>query len=69
MDLITLTRKKGVQFEIGLRNHVITTDMSVAEGGDDGGPSPVELLGAAAGASLSLCIFSWFKSRPGKTKG
>jgi len=68
MDLITLTRKKGVQFEIALRGHVITTDMSVAEGGGDEGPSPVELLGLAAGACFATMLQSYCDAR-GYTDG
>ncbi|MFC1575311.1 OsmC family protein [Gemmatimonadota bacterium] len=63
MDLITVTREEGVKFSIRIRDHVITTDMSVAEGGSDGGPAPVELLGAAAGACLATMVQSYCDSR------
>lgn len=54
MDLITVTRDEGLRFSIKIRDHVMTTDMSVEEGGKDGGPNPVELLGAALGACLAI---------------
>ena len=54
MDLITVTREEGLKFSVRLRDHVMTTDMSVAEGGNGDGPSPVEYLGVASGACLAM---------------
>ena len=68
MDLITVTRNEGLQFSIRIRDHVITTDMSVDEGGADGGPSPVEILGSAAGACLATMVQAYCDSR-GYTDG
>ena len=42
MDLITVTRKQGLEFAVGLRDHELTTDMAPAEGGHDAGVNPVE---------------------------
>ena len=63
MDLITVTREEGLKFSVQLRNHVMTTDFSVGEGGKDGGPSPVEYLGVAAGACLATMVQAYCDAR------
>ncbi len=68
MDLITVTREDGLKFSIRIRDHVITTDLSVEEGGRDGGPSPVEILGSAAGACLATMVQAYCDNR-GYTDG
>jgi putative redox protein len=68
MDLITVTREEGVKFRVQIRNHVFYTDMAEQEGGADGGPAPVEFLGAAAGACLATMVQSYCDSR-GYTDG
>ena len=68
MDLITVTRDEGLKFKIRVRDHVFTTDMAVDEGGMDGGPAPVEILGAAAGACLATMAQAYCDSR-GYTDG
>ena len=68
MDLITVTREENLRFSVKLRDHVMTTDMSEAEGGDDGGPSPVEFLGIASGACLATMVQAYCDAR-GYTDG
>ena len=68
MDLITVTREEGVKFSVRLRDYVLTTDMSVAEGGTGAGPSPVEYLGVASGACLATMVQAYCDSR-GYTDG
>ncbi len=68
MDLITVTREEGLKFSVQLRGHVVTTDMSVDEGGEDGGPSPVEYLGVASGACLATMVQAYCDTR-GYTDG
>jgi putative redox protein len=68
MDLITVTRQGGLAFTVRLREHQLTTDMSVAEGGQDAGPNPVELLGAACGACLGIMVQT-FCNEHGYTDG
>jgi putative redox protein len=63
MDLITVTRAEGLTFEVRLRDHVMTTDFSVGEGGVDGGPSPVEFLGVASGACLATMVQAYCDTR------
>jgi len=68
MDLITVTREEGLRFSIRIRNHVMTTDMSVKDGGQDGGPAPVEIMGASMGACLATLVQAYCNTR-GYTDG
>ena len=68
MDLITVTRKAGLAFTIRLRDHVVTSDMSVAEGGRDTGPNPVELLACSVGSCLAT-MTQEYCDRRGYTDG
>jgi uncharacterized OsmC-like protein len=56
MDLITVERKDGLAFAIRVRGHVITSDMSAAEGGRDAGPNPVELLACSVGSCIATMV-------------
>lgn len=56
MDLITVTRKEGLQFGIRVRGHQITSDMAESDGGHDGGFSPAELLASALGACTAMIV-------------
>jgi len=68
MDLITVTREAGLQFKIHVRGHVVTADMSAKEGGQDAGPSPVELLAGSLGACIGMMVQSYCQ-RHGYTDG
>jgi len=56
MDLITVTQKENQEFVVKVRKHEVTSDMSVADGGQDHGPQPVELMVGALGACLGKAI-------------
>jgi putative redox protein len=56
VDLITVARRSGLAFTVRLRDHVLTTDMSPAEGGTDAGPNPVELLACSVGSCLATMV-------------
>jgi uncharacterized OsmC-like protein len=56
MDLITVTRKDGLEFNIRLRGHEVTSDMSTGDGGRDAGPSPAELLASSLGACTAMIV-------------
>ena len=58
MDLITVTRKDGLEFSIRVRGHEVTSDMSEKDGGRDAGPSPVELLAGSLGACIAMMVQS-----------
>jgi len=59
MDLITVARNDNLQFNIRVRGHEVTSDMSVKEGGRDAGPSPVELLAGSLGACVAMMVQSY----------
>jgi putative redox protein len=56
MDLITVRRKDGFAFDIRVRGHQLTCDLSEKDGGQDRGPSPAELLAASLGACTAMMI-------------
>ena len=56
MDLITVTRKSGLEFNIGVRGHEVGCDMSEKDGGRDRGPSPVELFAGSLGVCIAMMV-------------
>ena len=54
MSLISITRRSGLEFAVQLRNHEFTSDMSEADGGQDKGPSPSELLVGSLGVCIAM---------------
>jgi uncharacterized OsmC-like protein len=56
MDLITVEKQDGGAFRFSVRRHEVTSDMSVAEGGQDLGPSPVELVGGALASCIAIMV-------------
>ena len=56
MDLITITRKAGLEFGISVRGHELTSDMSAADGGQDAGLSPAELFATSLGACVAMLV-------------
>ena len=59
MDLISIERKAGKAFELRVRGHALTIDMSKEEGGADDGMNPVELLASSLGALIELPAMLW----------
>jgi len=62
MDLITVTRKDGLEFNIRIRGHDVTSDMSAKDGGRDRGPSPVELLAGSLGTCIAMMVQGYCQS-------
>ena len=56
MDLITVTRKDGLEFNTRVRGHVVTSDVSAKDGGRDQGPSPVELFAGSLGSCITTMV-------------
>ncbi|MEO7106248.1 MAG: OsmC family protein [Rhodoferax sp.] len=63
---IQLQRKPATQLAqtVQIRNHHLNSDVSVAEGGDDAGPSPHDFYDAALGACKALTVM-WFAKKKG----
>ena len=61
---ITIVRDQSqpMRHEIHVRDHQITADGSVEEGGHDDGPSPHDLYDAALGACKALTVV-WYAKR------
>lgn len=49
---LTVTFREGARFDIRSRSHVVVTDQPIEDGGQDAGPSPVELFVG----SLASCV-------------
>jgi len=56
MDLITIERESGLEFDIQVRGHTVRADMSARDGGQDGGPAPAELLAGSLGACVAMMV-------------
>ena len=68
MDLISINRRDGKAFELRVRGHALTIDMSKEEGGADEGMNPVELLSGALGACIAIMVQTYCDSH-GYTDG
>ena len=53
---IIVTHEGGLAFAAQVGSHRIITDQSRRGGGDDRGPSPIELLGASLGSCIALYV-------------
>ena len=53
---IVVTHEGGLTFAAQVGSHRIVTDQPIRSGGDDRGPSPVELLGASLGSCIALYV-------------
>ncbi|NIO27704.1 MAG: hypothetical protein GTO29_04020 [Candidatus Latescibacteria bacterium] len=56
MDLISITRKSGLEFAIQVRGHQAISDMLEDDGGRDQGLSPSELLVGSLGACIAMMV-------------
>jgi uncharacterized OsmC-like protein len=56
MDLITISRREGLAFDVRVRHHEVTSDMSLADGGHDAGFAPVELFAGSLGACIAMMV-------------
>jgi putative redox protein len=68
MDLISITRRDGKAFELRVRGHALTIDMSKEEGGADQGMNPVELLAGSLGVCIAIMVQTYCDSH-GYTDG
>ena len=63
---IALQRKSGEALSqtVHIRQHLLLSDVSVAEGGTDEGPSPHDLYDAALGSCKALTVL-WYARKKG----
>lgn len=58
-----VTHAGGAKFSIKIRSHEIMVDQTVAGGGCDSAPTPLELLGASLGSCIAYYIHQFLHTR------
>ena len=66
---ILVTHDRDARFIAQVRSHRIVVDQTVPGGGEDSGPEPIELLGAALGTCVAYYIGEFLKARGLSTDG
>ena len=56
MDLIAVTRKEGLEFNIRVRGHEVSSDLYEKDGGEDRAPSPAGLLTGSLGSCIAVMV-------------
>lgn len=59
MELITVDRRKGLAFDVRVRDRVVSCDMAPRDGGAGDGFTPVELYAGCVGACIAMAVQSW----------
>lgn len=60
---IVVTHEEGLRFAAQIREHRLITDQPARAGGEDIGPSPMELVTAALGSCVALYVHQFCVSR------
>lgn len=60
---IVVTHQAGVRFAAKVGAHTLILDQPVSGGGEDAGPSPLELLGVGLGACIALYVHRFLVTR------
>lgn len=58
-----VTHVRGEQFSVRIRSHEIVVDQTIAAGGNDSAPTPLELLGASLGSCVAFYVHKFFHAR------
>lgn len=66
---IVVTPESGSRLSIQVRGHHLTVDQPLQDGGDDDGPMPIELLGAALGACVAHYVQQFLRARRHPVEG
>jgi uncharacterized OsmC-like protein len=59
MELITVSRKSGLSFDVCVGRHHMTCDMAPEDGGTGAGFSPVEMFAGSLGACIAMTVQSY----------
>jgi putative redox protein len=59
----TVTHLSNSRFAIRIRSHEIFVDQTIAGGGNDAGPTPLELLGAGLGSCIAYYVHQFLHTR------
>lgn len=60
---IVVTHDHGTCFVAQVRSHIVRVDQPIAAGGDDEGPTPLELLGVSLGSCVALYVHAFLEAR------
>ncbi len=63
MNLITITHKDGLAFDVRVHKRRVATDMAPADGGQGKGFTPAELLAGALGACMAMQVQGYCDAR------
>lgn len=66
---IVVTHDGGLRFAAQVRSHRIVVDQPERAGGADGGPMPIELLGASLGTCIALYVHQFCQARQLSSEG
>ena len=66
---MTISYKEGKKFIASCRNHEITIDQPLDNGGKDEGPTPPELFIASLGSCIGVYVLAYCKNAGIKTDG
>jgi putative redox protein len=66
---IVVTHEGGLRFGIQIRSHRILVDQPERAGGEDAGPTPLELIAASLGSCVSLYVHQFCESRGLSSEG
>jgi len=64
-----VTHLNGERFAIQIRSHEIIVDQTLAGGGCDSAPTPIELLGASLGSCIAYYVHHFYHTRGISTAG
>jgi uncharacterized OsmC-like protein len=60
---IVVTHERGQRYVAQVRSHTVVLDQPLAAGGEDGGPTPLELLGVSLGSCAALYARRFLEAR------
>src|SRR5262245_47234546 len=63
MNPIVVSHDNGLRFSADIRSHRLILDQPRYAGGEDAGPTPLELLGASLGSCIALYVYRFLTAR------
>jgi len=63
VEPIVVTHATNARFDIQIRGHRLVVDQTTNGGGEDAGPEPIELLGAALGSCIAYYVEQFCRAR------
>ena len=66
---IVVVHEGGLKFSAQIGAHRVLVDQPFRGGGEDAGPSPIELLGASLGTCVAFYVHQFFRTRSLSSEG